>query len=119
VLSGTFGFQLRGTVYLASYDGWLRAFSPNGALKWETHTTDSFFASPVVGADGSIYVVGTRVARDHRNARDGSNFYFYVYDCTLYRFSPGGAVLWNAPFPRNPVSQGSGETSAAPNIWRL
>ncbi|MCA9457959.1 MAG: PQQ-like beta-propeller repeat protein [Nitrospira sp.] len=101
-----------GTVYLGNSQGQLRALTPAGDPKWMRDTPGrKIVASPVVGADGSIYVVGTSVARDHRDGRQ-----FLRYFANLYRFDPGGAMLWVRPFPER--SQGAGATSAAPNIWR-
>jgi outer membrane protein assembly factor BamB len=103
-----------GTIYLGSFDGWLRALTPTGALKWKRDTPGhKIYASPVVGADGSIYVVGTRVARDHRGGRDT-----VIFESVLYRFNATGAMLWASPFPLGyGAFPGTGRTSASPNIW--
>lgn len=101
-----------GTVYLGNTQGQLRAFTPTGDQKWMRDTPGrKIVASPVVGADGSIYVVGTSVARDHR---DGVTYWRFF--ANLYKFHPGGAMLWVRPFPER--SRGAGATSASPNIWR-
>lgn len=102
-----------GTVYLGNTQGQLRALTPAGDQKWMRDTPGrKIVASPVVGADGSIYVVGTMAARDHRGGRDFLRFF-----ANLYRFDPGGAMLWVRPFPER-RGMGTGATSAAPNIWR-
>jgi outer membrane protein assembly factor BamB len=103
-----------GTIYLGSFDGWLRALTPTGASKWKRDTPGfKIYASPVVSADGSIYVVGTRVVRDHRGGRDT-----IMSESMLYRFSPTGAMQWASAFPPGyGAFPGTGRTSASPNIW--
>src|SRR5262249_7372531 len=59
-----------GTLYVANMDGKVLAFHPDGSPAWNRILpvgSGSFLASPVVGADGSVYVVSVRQARDHRN----------------------------------------------------
>ncbi|HEV2392526.1 MAG TPA: PQQ-binding-like beta-propeller repeat protein [Verrucomicrobiae bacterium] len=69
-----------GTVYITQ--GPLFAFAPNGTNLWQTpaQSSDDFFAksSPVVAADGTIYVV---------NGASGN----------LAAVSPSGRVLWRVP----------------------
>jgi outer membrane protein assembly factor BamB len=101
-----------GTVYVTNLQGLLKAFTPAGDQKWMRDTPGRrIVASPVVGADGSIYVVGTRMSRDHRGGRN-----FVRYDATLFRFTAGGGLLWSTDFPDK--GMGTGATSASPNIWR-
>jgi outer membrane protein assembly factor BamB len=106
-----------GTVYLGNRAGLLKAFAPDGALKWMRDTPGhEIVASPVIGADGSIHVVGARTVRDHRDGQVVTR-----NELTLYRFSSTGAMVWAAPFPEGtltPAQFGTGVTSAAPNIWR-
>jgi len=101
-----------GAVYLGNTQGELRAFTAGGIVTW-TRTTPGrrIVASPVVGADGSIYVVGTSTARDHRGGQD-----FTRYDAALFRFARNGTPAWVASLPEG--GGGTGTTSAAPNIWR-
>lgn len=102
-----------GTVYLGSIEGFLRAFTPTGQATWTRDTPRRrIVASPAVGADGSIYVVGTSMARDHRDGRDTVR-----YDATLYRFTSTAALPWLREFPTG--SQGGPATTAPPTIWRL
>ena len=101
-----------GTIYLGNIQGQLWAFTPTGDLKWMRDTPGrKIIASPVIGSDGSIYVVGTLMVRDHRQGKETLRYF-----TNLYRFDPGGAMVWVRPFPEH--TQGAGTTSAAPNIWR-
>ncbi|WP_027132831.1 PQQ-like beta-propeller repeat protein [Geminicoccus roseus] len=108
-----------GTVYLGNQQGELRALRPDGSLAWmrKLNHGEAILASPVVDTDGSIYVVGSRTYRDHRVSPAVRRS-----DSTLYRFVPGGGLLWVRPFPERFLGasqQGSrGATSASPNIWR-
>ena len=45
-----------GTIYVGSTDKKLRAFNPDGKLKWSYETGDVVRSSPAVGNDGTIYV---------------------------------------------------------------
>src|SRR5213078_2704241 len=63
-----------GTIYVASHDGGLYAFTPAGAQKWRFATTDRSWSTPAVAADGTIYV--------------GSD------DDHLYAVSSAGALRW-------------------------
>jgi hypothetical protein len=102
-----------GTTYVGNTNGQLRQILPNGQLGWMRDTPgDRIIASPAIGADGTIYVVGTRTARDHRGGRD-----VWRFDATLYRFTSFGAMLSPTRFPEH-AQQGTGATSAAPVIWR-
>jgi outer membrane protein assembly factor BamB len=55
-----------GTVYLGDEGGVLRAFHADGSFYWQRTLGESIKASPVVDADGSIYVVGIGTYLDHR-----------------------------------------------------
>ena len=57
-----------GTVLLASREGKVTARHPDGRPFWEHQLPSGQMIStaPVVGGDGSIYVVGHWQARDHR-----------------------------------------------------
>jgi outer membrane protein assembly factor BamB len=109
-----------GTVYLGNQQGELRALRPDGSLAWmrTLNNGEAIPASPVVDADGSIFVVGTLTHRDHRVTPT-----VWRTDSRLYRFLPGGGLLWVHPFPEisflgRPELANRGATSAPPNIWR-
>jgi outer membrane protein assembly factor BamB len=105
-----------GTVYLGNQQGELRALRPDGSLAWmrKLNNGEAILASPVVDTDGSIYVVGAMTYRDHRVTP-----VVWRTDSRLYRFLPGGGLLWTQAFPESfPSRPSRGATSAPPNIWR-
>ena len=107
-----------GTAYVGNFHGELRAIRSDGSQAWKRTLLrgQSIIASPVIGADGSIYVVGTAwpLIRDHVGGGE-----FRRYDTTLYRFSSTGAMQWSTNFPQaTPGSSGTGAAPAAPNVWR-
>ncbi len=65
---------LDGTIYVGSWEGYLFAFNPNGALRWRFRTGFEITSSPAVGPDGTVYVG----CRDHR----------------LYAVTPAGQKRW-------------------------
>jgi hypothetical protein len=103
-----------GTVYLGTMEGKLIALHADGSPFWsrDIHPGEAIFASHVVGADGSIYVIGTKTVRDHRvDAREKT-----VSTSTLHKFTSSGGWVAQTPFPEHPGSRGS---SAPPNIVRI
>ncbi len=109
-----------GTVYVGNLEGELRAFHADGTPYW-TRTLNSLhggiFAAPVVGDDGSIYVVSTIHYTDHRGGVTNER-----NDSFLHKFLPGGAWVLAVPFPEefsgSPTRANRGATTAPPNIWR-
>lgn len=108
-----------GTVYLGNQQGELRALHPDGSLYWKRTLgppSQAILASPVVDTDGSIYVVGVRSYTDHRVTPAAQRS-----ESRLYRFVPGGGLLWGALFPSHyasvPALADNGATTASPNIW--
>ena len=103
-----------GTVYLGTMEGKVIALHADGSPFWsrDINPGEAIFASPAVGADGSVYVIGTKTVRDHRvGAQDKT-----VILSTLHKFTSSGGWLAKTPFPDHPGSRGS---SAPPNIVRL
>ena len=78
-----------GTAYLGNFHGELRAIRSDGSQAWRRMLLrgQSIIAPPVIGADGSVYVVGTArpLIRDHVGGGEAQR-----YDTTLYRFSSTG-----------------------------
>lgn len=101
-----------GTVYLGTKDGKLIALKSDGKPFWSRDITkgESIVASPAVGADGSIYVIGTKstTIRDHRGGRTITK---RVVESTLHKFTSGGGWVAQTPFP---VRSGNGGASSAP-----
>jgi len=106
-----------GTVYVGNLAGEVIALFPDGRLFWKRMINPehgAIFASPAVGADGSIYVVSSKSYVDHR-----SGVATPVHVSFLHKFSPGGAWVFFRPFPMSslyPFTDG-GATTAPPNIW--
>ena len=108
-----------GTVYLGTSEGRLIALRANGSELWAAQlpALQGIVSSPVVGGDGSTYVVGlTLPVRDHR---EGSTV--TVYRAWLHKFSRSGERLWDIPFPdkRNTSLPSYGpRLTGPPNVWR-
>ena len=66
-----------GTLYVGSTDNRLRAFDPDGKLKWSYETGGPVRSSPAIGNDGTIYV--------------GSNDFY------LRAINPDGSLKWRYP----------------------
>ena len=101
-----------GTVYLATTDGALSAFMPHGALKWRVwlSTGYQFRSSPAVSVRGDvIYVVGTRVERDHRGGTTVPRS-----QAMLFRYRSDGVLLSQTPFPPHEPPPYGMTTTASP-----
>jgi hypothetical protein len=108
-----------GTVYIGTIQGQLRAFHADGTPYWTRQinsTHGGIFAAPVVGADGSVYVVSSIHYRDHRDGVTNER-----NDSFLHKFTAGGAWVFATPFPEEfsdfPARANRGATTAPPNIW--
>ncbi|MDH6146410.1 hypothetical protein OKW46_000332 [Paraburkholderia sp. WSM4179] len=105
-----------GTVYIGNLNGQVLAFHADGTPSWSRQlpTGQWVTSSPVVGVDGSVYVVAeTRVLVAGETS-------VYRYESTLHKFSAGGGWLYQAPFPQrwgNTKYSSRGDANAAPNIW--
>lgn len=103
-----------GTVYVGNLRGELIALRPDGAFFWKQNLRQSIFASPAIGADGSIYVISGNQVRVRDQVYDSDRIVDLWY---LHKFMPGGAELYRAAFP---MSLGIGSlTSAPPSIWNF
>jgi hypothetical protein len=102
-----------GTVYLGNEEGWLMSFKPDGTPGWKRQIAQSqrIVASPAIGSDGTIYVIGIdRPVEGQPPAEQHAG-------AALHRFNSGGAYLGQTAFP---VHGGKGgATTASPNIWRF
>lgn len=104
-------FGQGGLVYIGNEQGSLFALRPEDhQVVWSSQLPNGrvIKASAVVGADGSIYVVGVT----GRGRRNGT---LVGQQVTLYKFNPGGGLVWQTDFPA--VNQENGYTTAPPNIW--
>lgn len=105
-----------GTVYVGDEGGTLRAFDPDGVLRWSQPLGQGYgiVASPLVDADGSVFVVGVRRATDHRVDPPVK-----LWGSELVHFAANGTRLWAAMFPdHGSIASGAdyGTVFAAPNI---
>lgn len=107
-----------GTLYIGNLAGELVALHPDGTPYWRRKLNPEhgpIFASPAVGADGSIYIVSSMSYLDHRSGTPVS-----VHAVFLHKFLSGGAWAFSKTFPKAtlyPFTDG-GATTAPPNIWR-
>ena len=107
-----------GTVYIGNLYGQVLAFHPNGAPYWGRQLPAGQWVtgSPVVGADGSVYVVAeTRFLIQGTTSE-------YRYESTLHKFTSSGGWLSQAPVPRRwggTRYSSRGDANAHPNIWRF
>ena len=81
-------FGQGGIVYIGNEKGTLFALQPEGKEVWRRQLPNErgIKASAVVGADGSIYVVGVSGRRSRHGTLVGQH-------ATLYKFNPDGEVL--------------------------
>lgn len=106
-----------GDVYIGNLQGELRAFHADGTPYWTRKLNSGhggIFAAPVVGADGSIYVVSSIHYTDHRGGVTNER-----NDSFLHKFSPGGGWVFALPFPEQfsalPSVVNRGASNAPPN----
>jgi hypothetical protein len=101
-----------GMVYIGNEQGRLFAIHPDGKPAWsrDLPSGQAILASPAIGSDGSIYVIGVMTFRDHRVTPVVTR-----HESTLHKFLVGGGWSWQKPFPSRFVG---GITSAPPNIMR-
>ena len=107
-----------GTVYLGTVEGKLIALHADGSPFWSRNITkgQAIVASPAIGADGSIYVVGVQSKRV-RDFDDPSKDMRTAFESTLHKFTASGG--WT-PLGAFPKLGGEGAfTTAPPNIVRI
>jgi hypothetical protein len=115
-----------GTVYLGTQEGKLIALHADGKPFWsrEVDQGESIVASPAIGADGSVYVIGAKSKITKIGAIKKTEI-----ASILYAFNATGALLARTSFPTqglraattappNIVSAGSKEIILAPAIYR-
>lgn len=97
-----------GTVYIGNEQGKLMSFRPDGTRGWSRDIApgEAIVASPVIDAEGSVYVVGVQTVRDQTVTR---------YSSTLHKFNSSGAWVAQTPFPQHVNGTA---TTAPPNIWK-
>lgn len=103
-----------GSVYLGTQEGKLIALHADGKPFWsrEVDQGESIVASPAIGADGSVYVIGAKLKIT--KLRRGLGFVTKTeIGSTLYAFNATGALLARTPFPKQGLRAA---TTAPPNI---
>ena len=100
-----------GTVYIGSLDGKLLAFHPDGKPAWQRDISFgySIHASPTIGSDGTIYVIGSKSTTDASVTPT-----IQTIDTELNAFVPGGGWRWHVSLPSYTTG---GAGNAPPNIW--
>jgi hypothetical protein len=88
-----------GTVYIGNLAGELIALHADGTPYWQRRANDNasyggIYASPVVGADGSVYVISATTVHDYRGGVDVDWNLSY-----LHKFTASGGWLYSTPFP--------------------
>ena len=104
-----------GSVYLGTQEGKVIALHADGKPFWsrDINKDESIVASPAVGADGSVYVIGakskiTKIKLGTLGAKKTE------IASILYAFNATGALLARTPFPTRTGLRGA--TTAPPNI---
>ena len=108
-----------GTIYIPSWDDYLYAFNPDGAVKWRFYTDCNADSSPAIADDGTIYYAtlwslgkggkiyalnpdgtekwhyqtGYGITSDPAIGEDGT-IYIGSIDSYLYALYPNGTLRW-------------------------
>jgi hypothetical protein len=102
-----------GTVYVVNGRGKIMSFRPDGTPGW-TRDIGGFqhaVASPALGNDGSVYLIGVATIRDKTTNPPTTRKV-----AELHKFTSTGGMIWRVPLPG---SAAGFSTSAPPNIWRV
>lgn len=109
-------FDTEGTIYTASYDGFLYAINPDGSEKWkyQVNLTPGLQSTPTVAPDGTIYIgsfdnklyaidsegqflwdftTDAEVVSSAMIADDGT-IYIASFDGFVYAINPNGTQKW-------------------------
>jgi hypothetical protein len=99
-----------GSVYLGTQEGKLIALHADGKPFWsrDIDADETIVASPAIGADGRVYVIGAKLKITKLGAIKKTQI-----GSTLYAFNATGALLARTPFPMKRLR---GPTTAPPNI---
>jgi outer membrane protein assembly factor BamB len=124
-------FDTEGTIYTASYDGFLYAINPDGSEKWkyQININPGVQSTPTVAPDGTIYIgsfdhklyaidsagdflwdfeTGAEVVSSAMIADDGT-IYIASFDGFVYAINPNGQEEWKF----NTLSPVTGSVSLA------
>jgi hypothetical protein len=105
-----------GTVFIGNLYGQVLAFHANGTSAWgqQLPAGEWVTASPVLGADGSVYVIS-----ETQKPVDGSSE--FVYESALNKFTQTGVPVYRVPFPQHStlVGDSRGDANAPPNTMKV
>jgi outer membrane protein assembly factor BamB len=103
-----------GTIYQASFEGYLLAVTPQGNIKWTFRINSEIKSTPAIGDDGTIYFgardrkfyavtpqgklkwtfpTGAWIDSSPAIASDGT-IYFGSWDANVYALNPNGSMKW-------------------------
>lgn len=106
-----------GSVYLGTQEGKLIALHADGKPFWsrDINKDESIVASPAIGADGSVYVIGakSKITKIKLGPLGPLGVKTEIASI-LYAFNATGALLARTPFPTRTGLRGA--TTAPPNI---
>src|SRR5262249_52892136 len=110
-----------GMLYVGTMHGKVLAFQPDGTPVWTKLLPlgDPFLASPVVDAEGFVYLASSR--KDEGRTKDGAYTHF---ESRLHKLSGDtGDFAWSVVFPgvatgRAARNTGGPVAAAPPSIWR-
>lgn len=101
-----------GSVYLGTQEGKVIALHADGKPFWsrDINKDESIVASPAIGADGSVYVIGAKLKITPVGSGGAKRT---EIASTLYAFTSSGGLLARTSFPRKGLRA---PTTAPPNI---
>lgn len=102
-----------GTIYIGLERGQLVALNRDLTERWRRITKGNILASPVIGADGQVYVLSVQTIRRVQRGRATR----FTYTPRLEIFTGGGALLYVHDLPAGPDGT-QGYTNSPLNIWR-
>ncbi len=103
-----------GTIYQATFEGYLLAVTPQGGVKWTFRINSEIKSTPAIGDDGTIYFgarnrnfyavtpqgklkwtfpTGAWIDSSPAIAEDGT-IYFGSWDANFYALNPNGSKKW-------------------------
>lgn len=105
-----------GSVYLGTQEGKVIALHADGKPFWsrDINKDESIVASPAIGADGSVYVIGAKLKITKIQKLGQVRVTKTEIASTLYAFTSSGGLLTLTPFPTD--KNLSGTTTAPLNI---
>ena len=104
-----------GTVVLGNREGRVTALHADGSAYWNRQlpTGQTINGTPAVGSDGSVYVVGASLMRDHRDGETRNRG-----RGMLHRFTPGGGAP-PASITQFPEHDRGPTTIGPPSVWQF